>query len=150
MTSSTRVTHTRSGSSVPVFRQAGHSDCGLACIAMVAYAHGIGPGEIQVPLEVARSKHDNLSALDLVVIASANGLPAVVAGVPIRQVDMVPLPAILHWDGNHFVVLADCRNGEYVIHDPSVGIRVTTFAELGKHYSGVLVHILRGGNVHGQ
>lgn len=139
----------RSGVNVPVFRQAGHSDCGLACIAMVAYAYGVRPGKIQVPLQVAHRSDHSLSARDLVLIASANGLPAVVAGVPIDQVNMIPLPAILHWDRNHFVVLADCRNGEYVVHDPGVGIRIINLADLRDHYSGVLVHVLPSENTDG-
>src|SRR5437763_10232850 len=49
------------------------------------------------------------------------------------------LPAILHWDMNHFVVLKAATRKEVVIHDPASGERRVPYAEASKHVSGVAV-----------
>src|SRR5437764_2240510 len=49
------------------------------------------------------------------------------------------LPAILHWDMNHFVVLKAASRKGMVIHDPAAGERRLSYAEASKHLSGVAV-----------
>src|SRR3954469_9356153 len=51
----------------------------------------------------------------------------------------LPLPAILHWDMNHFVVLKAATRKEIVIHDPATGERRVPYAEASKHLTGVAV-----------
>jgi ATP-binding cassette subfamily B protein RaxB len=47
------------------------------------------------------------------------------------------LPVVLHWDMNHFVVLTEVSSKAITVHDPARGVRKMTFAEAGKHYTGV-------------
>src|SRR5687767_9519112 len=49
------------------------------------------------------------------------------------------LPAILHWDMNHFVVLKAATRKELLIHDPATGERRLSYAEASKHMTGVAV-----------
>jgi ATP-binding cassette, subfamily B, bacterial len=51
----------------------------------------------------------------------------------------VPLPAILHVDGDHFVVLLAVRTGTATIVDPRLGRQRTTIARLGDRISGPLL-----------
>jgi len=57
------------------------------------------------------------------------------------------LPAILHWNLNHFVVLtriARTPNGtRYYINDPATGERVLTDAEMAVQFTGVVVELAR-------
>src|SRR5206468_3766825 len=53
-----------------------------------------------------------------------------------RNVDRMPLPAILHWGGNHWVVLYDVGEKEARIADPASGLRRVPRAELEKEWSG--------------
>lgn len=48
----------------------------------------------------------------------------------IDQLNQAPLPAIIHWKGNHWVVLYGQKGKKYVIADPGVGIRYLTRKEL--------------------
>jgi hypothetical protein len=54
----------------------------------------------------------------------------------------VRLPAILHWEFNHFVVLQRVRrDGKAVIVDPATGERIVDVAELGKRFTGVALEV---------
>src|ERR1700712_734456 len=49
------------------------------------------------------------------------------------------LPAIVHWDLNHFGVLKTVPRKGIVVHDPAVGERVFSLAEASRHLTGVAV-----------
>ena len=51
------------------------------------------------------------------------------------------LPAILHWDFNHFVVITQVRSHTVVVHDPAQGRRILSFAEVSKHFTGVALEL---------
>ena len=60
------------------------------------------------------------------------------------DVDAVPrlrMPAILHWNLDHFVVLKAVRRGRVVIHDPALGRRVLSLSEFSKHFTGVVLEL---------
>ncbi len=50
-------------------------------------------------------------------------------------------PCILHWDLNHFVVLKSVHSKHITIHDPAVGVRRLSYAEVGKHFTGVALEL---------
>ena len=51
------------------------------------------------------------------------------------------LPAILHWDFNHFVVLVKLRRDEVLVHDPARGARWIKWAALSKHFTGAAMEL---------
>ena len=51
------------------------------------------------------------------------------------------LPCVLHWDMNHFVVLTAVDRNVAVIHDPAVGTRRLSLAEVSKHFTGVALEL---------
>ncbi len=51
------------------------------------------------------------------------------------------LPCILHWDLNHFVVLAKVGKSRVTILDPAVGERKLSFAEVSDHFTGVALEL---------
>ena len=55
------------------------------------------------------------------------------------------MPAILHWNLNHFVVLTKVSRGlrgaRYHIHDPARGARRLGEAELSRHFTGVVLEL---------
>lgn len=59
----------------------------------------------------------------------------------------IALPAILHWDLNHFVVLTSVsgslRGLRYRIHDPARGVCVIGEAELSRHFTGVVLELMK-------
>lgn len=53
----------------------------------------------------------------------------------------VKVPAILHWDLSHYVVLRSVTARHVVIHDPNEGRKELTFEEVSKHFSGIVLEL---------
>ncbi len=127
-------------SRVPVVLQAEQSECGLACLAMILGYHGhrLDLDSLRKQL-TAPPRGSNLKTL----MAQANDMH--LDGRPVKlELDELPklrLPAILHWDLNHFVVLAAIKTGRYRIHDPALGERVLSREALGKHFTGIAMEL---------
>jgi ABC-type bacteriocin/lantibiotic exporter with double-glycine peptidase domain len=67
---------------------------------------------------------DGTSAGAIVRAARSHGLVA--AGYGADTIDALPLPAIVHWDNNHFVVVEKITKRSVRIVDPAVGRRSLT------------------------
>ncbi|RYE94330.1 MAG: peptidase domain-containing ABC transporter, partial [Oxalobacteraceae bacterium] len=112
------------GRKTPLVRQAEGSECGLACLAMVAGHHGLDTDltalrrRFQVSLKGATLKH-------LMSMAEELGFSARPLRGEVSDLSETALPAVLHWDLNHFVVLTRITGGmrakRYHIHDPAFG-----------------------------
>jgi ATP-binding cassette subfamily B protein RaxB len=63
--------------------------------------------------------------------------------VAVRELPQLRLPAILHWQFDHFVVLVAKRRNQFVIHDPAIGRRVLPGSELDKSFTGVAMEFWR-------
>ena len=72
----------------------------------------------------------------LVQTARRYGLEAQGYRAEPEQLALLPLPAILHWDFDHFVVLERlCRTGAVLV-DPALGRRRVAFLDLARHFTG--------------
>src|SRR5262245_64874094 len=107
----------------PVILQTEAAECGLACLAMVANFHGH-----RTDLASLRSRFSislkGATLIHLSQIAQRLNLAARPLKVELSHLGQLSLPAVLHWDFNHFVVLAEVRGDKAVIHDPGQGRRV--------------------------
>lgn len=74
-------------------------------------------------------------------IASELGLSSRAVRVKITALDRLTLPAILHWDFDHFVVLAAVTKAGVTIHDPRSGRSNVSFEQLSGHFTGVAVEL---------
>jgi ATP-binding cassette, subfamily C, bacterial len=112
--------------------QQNEEDCAAACLASVAKYHGrifsnsrireaIGTGQLGTTL------------LGLWRGAEVLGFKARAGQASpelIDDIDELPLPAIIHWKGYHYVVLYGKKGRKYVIADPAVGMRYLDRQEL--------------------
>ena len=73
------------------------------------------------------------------LIAMARGLQlqARPLKLALENIAELKLPCVLHWDMNHFVVLKAVLRGQAILHDPAVGERRLSMAEMGRHFTGV-------------
>ncbi len=112
------------------------SECGAASLAMVLAFHGHHASlpEVRQACGVSR---DGANALAIVRAARGYGFDAKGAKVEMGQLSHLPLPAILHWDFNHFVVLESLTKTKATLVDPACGRRAVTVEELGRHFTGV-------------
>lgn len=124
---------------VPFVPQLEATECGAASLAMLLAYHGSAVS-LQELREACAISRDGASALDVVKAAKKYGLTA--KALKAESVDAlagVPLPAILHWEMNHFLVLErlDARGADLV--DPAHGRRRVSRDELGRAFSGVVI-----------
>jgi ABC-type bacteriocin/lantibiotic exporter with double-glycine peptidase domain len=124
---------------VPVVHQMEVAECGAACLAMVLGFHGR-----HVPLaqlrEACAVTRDGANAYNLLNAARQNGLDA--RALQIQQpaeLQRLALPAILHWDFNHFVVLEKCSRETLSIVDPNGGRQTISMQEAGRRFTGIVL-----------
>ena len=121
---------------LPLIRQAEATECGHACLAMIAGWHGHQIDLVSLRLhQAASSAGTSLHALAL--LAEQFALRARALRLEPEDLDRIKLPAILHWDMNHFVVLKSVRRGKAVIHDPARGALTLATKEVAQHFTGI-------------
>lgn len=106
-------------------RQHAEEDCGAACVATVALHHGKRLSLPRVRSLVGTSS-TGTSLLGLRRGAEAVGFHArAVRATPqlLQQLEAIPVPAIVHWQGNHWVVLHAVNGKRVTIADPAHGVR---------------------------
>ena len=118
----------------PFLKQHDQSDCGAACLGMICkyYKMPIGLNRLRDMSNVSRYG-TSMAAL----AEAAETLGFITRGVRTGYEALMrtELPAILHWEGNHFVVLYQIDKKEVKIADPGVGIRKLSRAEFEKGWT---------------
>ena len=135
----------RGGKRAPMIRQTEAAECGLACLAMVAGFHGYKTDLATLRRRFAISLK-GATLKTLISIADDLGLNArPLRGEP-EELGELALPAILHWDLNHFVVLTcverGLRGARFYLHNPAQGEAVLSVAELSCHFTGVVLELV--------
>ncbi len=108
-----------------VFLQHNEADCGAACLGAIAKHYGqlfslshlrdaVGTGQQGTTLLGLQRGADALGFNARSVKASPDIL---------QRLNEAPLPAVIHWQGNHWVVFYGKRRQQYVIADPAIGLR---------------------------
>lgn len=129
-----------SGRAVPVYLQSEAAECGHTCLAMISTYHGhsINVAEMRVAYPPSMK---GASLTQLMSIAKDLGLAPKAVKLDLPSLPDIPLPAVIHWDFNHFVVLARVSSDSVTIHDPGVGERTLSMAEFSKHFTGVALQL---------
>ena len=128
---------------LPVILQTEATECGLACLAMVAVSLGLDTDLPSLRLRFAVSRK-GANFEGLVRVAAALGLDSRPLKLDMHNLPELQLPCILHWDMNHFVVLKSVSGGRIVVHDPAVGARAFTPAEFAPHFTGIALELSPG------
>lgn len=106
----------------PFVKQAESMDCGPTCLAMVCKFH-----KKNVPTQFLKDKaqigKEGVNLLGISEAAESIGFRT--QSVKISYSTLIkdaPLPAILHWDQKHFVVLYNVKNDRILVADPARGL----------------------------
>lgn len=136
---------TGSSNRLPMIRQSESSECGLACLAMVAGYYGF-----ETSLAALRRQYNTslrgMTLKTIVNIADKMGIMSRGLKVEIEDIGSIKLPAILHWNLNHFVVLKSVSNKKVEIYDPGAGVKSYRWEEFSKHFTGVALELQPAAN----
>lgn len=118
------------------------AECGLACLAMIASRHGHEIDLIRLRARFGVSIK-GMTLTTLMRTAEQLELDARPVRCDIEDLSELALPAILHWNFNHFVVLTAIKGSgdrrRYWLNDPANGERRLAAAELSAQFTGVVV-----------
>jgi len=116
------------------------SECGLACLVMVANAHALQLDLSEVRRRFAVSLK-GATLQQLITHAGQLNFSSRPLRLELNELAQLQLPCILHWDLNHFVVLKKVGRGTVTILDPAVGERKLPLAEVSRHFTGVALEL---------
>jgi ATP-binding cassette subfamily C protein len=108
-----------------VIKQHSEEDCGAACLAAIAKYYGqtftlnrvreaVGTGQFGTTLLGLKRGAE---------ILGFKASPVKTSPEILDKIKEAPLPAIIHWQGNHWVVLYGKKGKKFLVADPAVGMR---------------------------
>ncbi len=125
---------------LPKIIQTEAAECGLACLAMVASYHGH-----RIDLNTLRRRYPvslkGVTLQGLIQVANQMQLASRPLRFELDGLKHLRLPAIVHWDMKHFVVLKAVTSNGVVIHDPADGVRTYPLTVASKHLTGVALEL---------
>jgi ATP-binding cassette, subfamily B, bacterial CvaB/MchF/RaxB len=124
----------------PLILQTEAAECGLACLASIANFHGNTCDLISLRARFDISlKGSSLGSL--IQLAEAIGLNSRPVRAELSELQELQLPAILHWDLNHFVVLERISKHHLHLLDPACGEKSLPLSEATTHFTGVALEL---------
>ena len=120
----------------PVLLQLTETECGAACLGIVLAHFGrwVSIEELRETCSVGR---DGCNAADIYRAARRYGLETNGWRKQPKELRSMPLPMILFWEFNHFVVLEGFDKGRFLINDPANGHRTISEEEFDQAFTGV-------------
>jgi ATP-binding cassette subfamily B protein len=119
----------------PHVAQIDEMDCGAACFAMVCRHFGRAVSLSRIR-ELCQTASDGTSLKALCTAGNELGLAARAIKVSPQHLDQMPLPAICHWEGNHWVVVYRVEADRVHIADPARACLTLPRAEFLKKWTG--------------
>ena len=119
----------------PFFAQQSASDCGAASLVMVARYWGKRFSVNRVR-DIANVDRNGASLRGLSAAAESIGFSTRPVRASLDQLAKQKLPAIVHWEGKHYVVVYEITRKQVVIADPAIGQRTLTHREFKDHWTG--------------
>lgn len=97
-------------------------DCGPACLKIISKYYG-KYYSLQYLRDLCGITREGVTFLDISYAAEKIGLRTVSVKATIEKLtNRVPLPCIIHWDQNHFIVVYQTKKDKIYVSDPAKGL----------------------------
>ncbi|MFW0737641.1 peptidase domain-containing ABC transporter [Flavobacterium sp. T12S277] len=103
------------------YRQVDYKDCGPTCLKIIAKHYG-KTINIQELRDFSETTREGSNLLFLSDAAEKIGFRTLGVKLNLERLEEAPLPCILHWNKNHYVVLYKIKKNRYYISDPAFGL----------------------------
>jgi ATP-binding cassette, subfamily B, bacterial len=118
----------------PIIHQHDTMQCGIACLQMVCKYFGREYTSDSLS-NLCFATTEGVSMLGINETANNLGLRTICVKTTTSIFDKSPLPSILHWDQNHFVVLYKIKKGKkFYVADPGKGLVTYNLEEFKQHW----------------
>ena len=124
--------------SVPYVEQMQQTECGLCCATMLLRYYGSQEKitRIRESLEAGR---DGLKLSYIAEYLKKRGMETRIYKAGIEMLNKIPLPAVIFWNNEHFVVLEKMKKDAYYIVDPAFGKRKIDRETMEESYTDVVM-----------
>ena len=120
--------------SFPYTHQPDSMDCGPACLRMIAQYYG-KTYSLDMLRNLSSINREGVSLLGISRAAEHIGFKTVGAAITFSQLrDKAPLPCMVHWNQNHFVVVYKIKRNKIFVADPANGLMTFSTEEFCKHW----------------
>lgn len=118
----------------PLYKQYDSMQCGIACLQMVCKYYD-REYTLDSLSKLCFATTEGVSLLGINEAANALGLHTTCARATTGTLNNAPLPCILHWNQNHFVVLYKIKKGKkFYVADPGKGLVTYNLEEFKQHW----------------
>jgi len=119
----------------PFYKQADQKDCGPTCLKIIAKHYGKEIG-IQNLRDLVETTRAGSSMMGLSDASEKIGFHTIGVQLSFKKLSEVPMPCILHWNEEHFVVLYKIKNKKAYVADPAHGLITYNTKEFIKFWIG--------------
>jgi ATP-binding cassette, subfamily B, bacterial HlyB/CyaB len=119
----------------PYYAQQSASDCGAACLVMVARYWG-KKFSVNWLRDLAKVDRNGSSLKGLSAAAESVGFTTRPVKISLDRLAHQPLPAIVHWEGKHYIVVYAITSKQVIVADPAIGQRILTHQEFIQGWAG--------------
>ena len=106
----------------PFYKQHDSMQCGIACLQMICKHYGKSYS-VETLSRYCFATTEGVSMLSISEAATRLGLHTLCGRITAEQLKQAPLPCILHWNQDHFIVLYRLgKKGKYYVADPGKGL----------------------------
>ena len=118
----------------PFYKQHDSMQCGITCLQMICKYYG-KEYSLESLSRYCFATTEGVSMLGISEAANKLGLHTICGRITMEQLPQAPLPCILHWSQNHFVILYKIKNKKkFYIADPGKGLLTYAEKEFKDHW----------------
>lgn len=125
----------------PHVQQHDQTDCAAACLSMITsfYGHPVGVARLR---DLANVDANGATLWSVARAAESLGFHARGLRLEFDDLKHLQLPAVVHWEGMHYIVLYEVRRNAVIVADPGLGQRTLSRAEFLKGWTGLVLELV--------